>query len=215
MNKISTLWLASLLLAAVPGTGAGTIRLSFDADAPGTVPAFLRFESSAGLSGARWLAEPSDSPVTTPNIAVQTDSSGSPGQYRFALSTEAKSFRNGSVQASLRCVRGKNACGAGVVLRFVNPGNFVAAVCDLKTSTVTVLSMHDGTSQALGSARFESRERLWTTVTLDADGSALAVRISDRPVLTAKDPHPRAGEAGLLAEAGSVQSFDELVLAPR
>lgn len=215
MKRISTFWLASLLLVAVPGRGAGTVRLSFDSDAPGTSPAFLRFESSAGLSGSRWLIEPTDNPVTTPNVAVQTDPTGSPGQYRFALSTEAKSFQNGSVQAAVQCKRGRGACLAGVVMRFVNPENFVAAVCDFTKSTVTVLAMRNGKSRVLGSARFESRERFWTTAAVDAEGSELAVKISDRPVLTVKDPHPRSGEAGLIGEAGAIQLFDELTLAPR
>ncbi len=221
-KEILKRWGGRLLVLLVPAVlSAGTtsaadqIRLSFDEDAPGTPPAYLRFESSGGLSTGGWRVEPSDNPVTTPNVAVQTDSAGAAGQYRFALSTEAKSFRNGSVRASLRCGKAGSPCRSGVALRYAGPGDFVAAVYDFSKSTVTLFAMRKGKSETLGSTRFESLERFWTTVSVDAKGKDLAVQVSGRDVLKAKDPHPRAGEAGLIAEGGGIESFDELVLAPR
>ena len=204
-----------LLMIAAAALGSDAIRLHFDSDAAGTEPAFLRFESSEGLSSGRWRAVPSDNPMTTPNVAVQTDPQGSPGKFRFALSKEAGRFRDGSVQASVQCQTAGNPCRPGVVLRYRDPRNFVAVLCELSKSSVSVVQMRNGKLETLASAGYEARERFWTTVAVEAAGGRLEVRMGGRSVLTARDPHPQAGEAGLLSEAGSIQAFDELILTPK
>jgi hypothetical protein len=204
-----------LLMIAPVALGSGPIRLHFDSDAPGTEPAFLRFESSEGLSSDRWRAVPSDNPMTTPNVAVQTDPQGSPGKFRFALSKEAGRFRDGSVQASVQCQSAGNPCRPGVVLRYRDPRNFVAALCELSKSSVSAAQMRNGKLEILASAGYETRERFWTTVAVEAAGDRLEIRVGGRIVLTAKDPHPQAGEAGVVSEAGSIQRFDELILTPK
>jgi len=217
LNRTARFALALLVMS--PGAGRGiaadTIRIHFESDAAGSPPSFLRFESSEGLSATGWRVEPSDNPVTTPNVAIQTDPAGKAGQYRFALSSEARDFRDGDVQASLQCRTAKSPCRSGVVLRYKDPRNFAAAVYDFAKSVVTVFTVRKGKTEILGSAPFESLERFWTTVAVEANGGELTVKVSGRSVLAAKDPHPREGAAGLLSEAGSLQAFDDLILSPR
>lgn len=203
-----------LLIAGLCGgiTRGETFRLQFDSDAPGSAPAFVHFESSDGLPAPRWLVEPSENPMSTPNVLIQTDGSGKPGQFRFALSTEAKRFEQGSVQAAVQCRTKGNPCRAGVVFRYRDPENFVAAVYDFAKSTVTLFERRKGKSELLGSAPFESLERFWTTVALAGKGGGLSVSVSGRNVLKAHDPHPHDGEVGLISESGSLQAFDELVI---
>jgi hypothetical protein len=193
----------------------GTIRLHFDSDAHGTVPAFMRFESSPGLSSNWWRVEPDLNAFSTPNSVVQIDTAGHEGEYRFALSTQAKEFENGWVEAALRCASKTFPCRAGVALRYGDPENFLAAVYDFEKSAVSLIEIRKGKVEPLGSAPFASLQKVWTTVRLEARGADLSVQVSQRDVLKGTDPHPRKGSAGLLAEAGSRQGFDELLILPK
>ncbi len=187
-------------------------RVHFDSDFPGSAPVWMRFESDPGNTTSRWVCGPDELAVSTPNVLRQGDKRGAPGQFRFGLSTEAKEFRDGSVQISLLPKQTPRGARAGVVLRYRNPKNYLAALYDFTDNSVTVFRMHDGVRKDLGTGRMASIERSWTTLTLSARGHDLEVRVSNRPVFTAKDPEDGKGAAGLVAEGAVQMAFDELVI---
>ena len=205
------LFLTSFLLGA---SGPEAVRLHFDSDRPGAAPAFLRFEASPGLSEASWKSVPDKNAVTLENVAVQTSEKGSAGQYRFALSTEAKEFLDGSVKVSLKrqgaCA---SPCQGGLAVRFHDPKNFLGVVWSLASSEVSLVDVRKGNAKVLASGSVESNEPLWRTISVELKGPRVAVTVSEKQIFEAVDPKPAPGAAGLLAEGGSVIGFDELLIA--
>jgi hypothetical protein len=199
---------AAMALATRPA-----VRLHFDSDTAGAAPAFLQFEASPGLE-IRWRVNPYESPLSTPNVLNQAYPGDAPGNSRFALSTQAGTFRDGRVSVGTTRRTRANPCRSGVVLRYRDPENFVAALYDFQMSDVIVLSRRRGESRELFRSHFESLERGWTTVGLSGKGKDLAVTVSGRDVGTGHDPDPERGRAGLVAETGCLQAFDELVISP-
>jgi hypothetical protein len=206
--------LAVLLVPAVLALAARpAVRLHFDSDAAGAAPAFLQFEGSPGIKSF-WRVNPYENPLSTPNVVTQAFRGDAPGKWRFALSTQAGTFRDGRVSVGTTRLTRTNPCRSGVVLRYRDPENFVAALYDFQVSDVIVLSRRRGESRELFRSHFESLERGWTTVGLSGKGKNLAVTVSGRDVSTGHDPDPERGRAGLVAETGCLQAFDELVISP-
>ena len=191
------------------------VRLHFDSDRAAAPPAFLRFESSKGTSFATWKAIPDARAVTLENVAIQTDPSGAEGKYRFALSTEAKGFLDGRIVVSLRKEGACSPCRAGLALRYRDPENFLGIVYDIPKASVAVVRVEKGRSTTLGSASVRSDEPLWRTIGADFSGARVAVTVSGKPALDVSDPKPAPGDAGMLAEGGSVVGFDELTIEPK
>jgi hypothetical protein len=145
-------------------------------------------------------------------VAVQTDATGQPGHFHFALSTQPSSFLDGSVQAATKRAAVKGFARAGVVIRYRGPGDFVGALVDMSSRTVTAIAMRNGRAETLGAASIQSDEPVWRTVQLVASGGHLEVWVSRRKVIDARDPAPRPGAAGLVAEAPVPVAFDDLVI---
>ena len=199
---------AAMALAARPA-----VHLHFDSDTAGAAPAFLLFEGSPGLKSF-WRVNPYENPLSTPNVVSQAFHGDAPGKMRFALSTQAGSFRDGRVSVGTTRRTRTNPCRSGVVLRYRDPENFVAALYDFEKSDVIVLSRRRGESRELFRSHFESLERGWTTVGLSGKGKDFAVTVSGRDIGTGHDPDPESGRAGFAAETGCLQAFDELVISP-
>ena len=200
-------------VAAADAQPAGeTVRRDFDADAAGGVPGFFRFEGTPGLAPERWKAIPDAQALSRPMTAVQTDATGQPGQFHFALSTRPAAFLDGSVEAGTKRAAAKGFARGGVVIRYRGPGDFVAALVDFGSQTVSVLAVRGGKAETLGAAPIRSNEPVWRTVKLTADGDRLEVWVSRQKLIDARDPHPHDGSAGLVAEAPVPVAFDDLVI---
>lgn len=206
---------AALAAAALAAGPAPAIHLDFDSDQRGTAPAWLRFESTRGMTPDRWLVQPDARPQSLPNVAIQTVGKGEPGQYRFALSSEAKAFTDGKIRVAVEPKSTGGFCVAGVVLRYRGPGDFLAAVYETGSAELEIFEVRAGKRESLGRAKVESLERGWITVGLAADAGALEASVSGRKVLEARDPHVEPGEAGMITEGPTVAGFDELQIERR
>ncbi|HKB72501.1 MAG TPA: hypothetical protein VKH46_16840 [Thermoanaerobaculia bacterium] len=202
-------------LAAFAFADSGALRREFDSDAAGGTPAFFRFEGTPGLAPEKWKSMPDANALSRPMVAVQTDATGQPGHFHFALSTQASSFADGSVQAASRRAAAKGFARGGVVIRYQNPANFVAALVDFQSDTVTAVSVRDGKAQTLGAAPIRSNEPMWRTVRLAAAGDRLEISVSGQKAIEARDPRPHPGAAGLVAEAPVPVAFDDVVFERR
>jgi hypothetical protein len=203
--------LAAALAALPSGAAPNTVNRDFDGDTPGAVPAFFRFEGSPGLPAERWKAIPDAAAFSKSQVGVQTVSGGSPGQFHFALATQAGRFEDGSVEGLTKAA-GRGASHAGVVARYLDPAHFIAALVDFHAQTVSLVSMRGGKAVVLGSGAIQSTEPVWRTVRLEMSGKTLRVSVSGHLAVEAEDPDPRPGEAGLIAEAPVPVSFDDLAI---
>lgn len=204
--------LAAVFTAAVLAAAENAIRRDFDADAAGGTPAFFRYEGTAGLPPEAWKAIPDANALSRPMTAVQTRAAGRAGDFHFALSTRPLAFAEGSVQAASKRSAQKGFARGGVVIRYRSPGDFVAALVDFQSDTVTALVMRGGKAQTVGAATIRSNEPIWRTVRLAASGDRLEVWVSGQKLIEARDPQPRPGVAGLVAEAPVPVAFDDVVI---
>ncbi|HWC66192.1 MAG TPA: hypothetical protein VG777_08915, partial [Thermoanaerobaculia bacterium] len=62
----------------------------------------------------------------------------------------------------------------------------------------------------LGAAQIHSNEPVWRTVRLAAEGDRLEVWVSGNKAIVVRDPQPRPGSAGLIAEAPVPVAFDDV-----
>ena len=207
---VAVLLVAGALASSLPGAEPKTVHRDFDTDATGAVPAFFRFEGTPGLAPERWKTIPDARAFSKPNVGVQIATGGEAGHFHFALSTQAGSFADGTVQGLAKRAATKGFARGGVVARYSDPAHFVAALVDFQTQTVTLVSVRDGKAVALGAGAVQSDEPIWRTVRLEASGKTLRVSVSGRVVIEAQDPAPRAGAAGLVAEAPVPVAFDDL-----
>jgi hypothetical protein len=207
-------WALSAALGLICALSAAeerrTVRRDFDSDAVGAVPAFLRFEGSPGLSPEKWRVIPDASPMSRPFVAIQTEVTGDPGHFHFALSTQAGNFSDGFVQVSTKRAAAKGVARGGVVIRYANPENFIAALVDFQTQTVSAISVRGGKAQVLGTAPISTNEPIWRTVRIEASGKALHVFVSGQKAIEAEDASPRTGSAGMISEAPVPVAFDDL-----
>jgi hypothetical protein len=209
-SRSSAVVAAAVFAVAALSAAEEPIWRDFDSDAAGGVPAFFRFEGTAGLSPEKWKAIPDAASLSHPMVAIQTDATGQPGHFHFALSSEPPSFLDGSVQAATKRAAQKGFARAGVAIRYRGPGDFVGALVDMSSQTVTAISMRSGRAETLGAAPIQSNEPIWRTVRLVASGDRLEVWVSGRKVVDARDPAPRPGAAGLVAEAPVPVAFDDV-----
>jgi len=203
---------ATVFAAAALSAADDAVRRDFDSDTAGGAPGFFRFEGTGGLAPEKWKAIPDAASLSHPMVAVQTDATGQPGHFHFALSSQPSSFLDGSVQAATKRAAVKGFARAGVAIRYRGPGDFVGALVDMSSQTVTAIAMRDGRAETLGAAPIQSDEPVWRTVRLVASGDHLEVWVSRRKVIDARDPAPRPGAAGLVAEAPVPVAFDDMVI---
>jgi len=214
-GRIPAVIAAALFVAAALSAGDEAVRRDFDSDTAGGVPGFFRFEGTPGLSPEKWKAIPDAGSLSHPMVAIQTDATGQPGHFHFALSTRPSPFLDGSVQAATKRAAAKGFARAGVVIRYRDPGDFIGALVDMSSQTVTAIAMRDGKAETLGAAPIQSDEPAWRTVRIVAAGDHLEVWVSRRKVIDARDPAPRPGMAGLVAEAPVPVAFDDVVIDKR
>jgi len=216
LKKIGFLTLVSLVsVLSFPLSGAeepAKIRLHFDTDLAGAPPAFLRFEASPGIERSAWKTIPDKDAVTLENVVVQAIRTGALGQFRFALSTEAKNFLDGSATVSVKRQSPQNPCRGGLVVQFRDPKNFLGALWDFEKSSVSLVEMRKGVLRTLASDTVESNEPLWRTIDVELSGGTVAVLVSGKKAFEVKDPKPAAGAAGLLSDGPSNLGFAELML---
>jgi hypothetical protein len=201
---------AKAVVAQAAPTAREMVRRDFDSDAAAGVPGFFRFEGTPGLAPEKWKAIPDPQALSRPMTAVQTDATGQPGHFHFALSTRPAPFLDGSVEAATKRAASKGFARGGVAIRYRSPGDFVAALVDFGSQTVSVLAVRGGKAETLGAAPIRSNEPLWRTIRLSAEGDRLEVWVSRQKVIDARDPHPQEGAAGLVAEAPVPVAFDDM-----
>ena len=118
-ESIGRILAAGMLVAASAAAAPNAVHRDFDGDAAGGEPAFFRYEGTPGLPAERWKAIPDAAAFSKSQVGVQTVSAGQPGQFHFALSSQAGAFEDGSVQGLTRSVARGNARG-GIVGRYVD-----------------------------------------------------------------------------------------------
>jgi hypothetical protein len=198
--------LGALLLAG--SARAERVRHHFDSDSAGRPPGF--FDTVVwGLPGeADWKVLADMNPPSTPNKLLQTIANRPVGSIAVAL-RRSYAFENGNVSVALR----KGAGLAGIVLRAAGEKDFLVLFLDVANGDARLSSYREGKATELARGKAEIDQE-WGRLSVSASGPDVSARWNDKPLLTAKDPHPEAGRVGLATAGPGSTSFDEFVFEP-
>jgi hypothetical protein len=201
----------AILAAAGPAAAPKSFDYSFDLQVPGAPPAFFRFAVSDDGRADTWKIIPNGSPISRPNTLVQTDSSGGPARVHFALAEDPPEFADGVVTVSVLGSSKSPACSSGIAARYRSPSDYVGLCYDFRRETAILFSVRGGKREVLAaSAALEPRQHDWRTLRLTMKGKDLVAEVSEREVVRARDPEPRAGASGVFGTGGVAEFFDEL-----
>ncbi len=184
------------------------IRHHFDSDSGGRAPGFFDSVVWGTPGAAEWKVLADMNPPSTPNKLLQTLPNRPVGSIAVAL-RRTYSFQDGNVSVGLR-----NGAGlAGVALRAAGEKDFLVLFVDVASGEARLWSYRAGKPTELAHGKAEIDQE-WGKLVIVASGPEISARWNDKPLLTAKDPHPAAGRVGLATTGPGSASFDEFVFEP-
>lgn len=202
----------ALLLAAALGAPAqesGTaIRNHFDSDANMRAPGFFDFAVLGAPGPADWVVLADFNPPSAPNQVTQTKQDRPADSIAVAI-RRSVSFVDGRLSIGVKKASGRG----GILFRMVNERDFLVLLVDFGTGDARLLSYRGGkpTELASGQAQFNAE---WSVLEISTAGTDVRATWAGKALLTARDPAPAAGRAGMATAGRGAVSFDEFILEP-
>jgi len=183
----------------------------FEKDPPDALPA--RFEVALGGHG-----EPPDWIVSgTEQTHVLRQASTDTTGIHFPM-VLVKDFDGADVVARVRFryVDGKVDKAGGIVLRYVDAGNYLVARANAAEGDLRIFRVANGTRRTLpgGVVKGATDDTAWHTLEFRAEGSKLVATLDGKITATAYDSWFMRGRVGLWTKSDSVTEFDDLSFEP-
>jgi hypothetical protein len=203
-NRI--LLLAAIGLCSSLALRAETWRNHFDADGAFRPPGFFDFKVLVAPGDAKWMVLSDPNPPSAPNQLTQTIVSRPDGSIAAALRRNV-GFRDGKVTVEIKKIPSR----AGLILRFQGEKDFLALLVDQVSGEAKLTSWRSGKPTVLAQGK-TSMEGTWGLLVVRLAGDSVEAAWNDRALLSAKDPRPASGSAGMATEGAGNASFDEFVI---
>lgn len=200
------LGLAGAAASGQPSPSA--VRNHFDSDAAMRPPAFFDFVELGAPGRSDWVVVSDFNPPSAPNLVAQTVS-GRPDDAIAAAVRRNVSFRDGRLSVALK----KNSGRGGILFRMAGEKDFLVLLVNSSGSDAKLISYRGGKPEELahGHAAFELE---WGVLAIEASGADVKATWAGKPLLSAKDPAPASGRAGMATAGPGNAAFDEFVLEP-
>jgi hypothetical protein len=202
------LLLSSAALRAGAQASPSVIRNHFESDAPMRAPAFFDFVEVVAPGASDWMVMSDSNPPSAPNIAVQTVSDRPAESIAVAIRRNV-SFRDGRLSIALKRAHGRG----GILFRMASEKDFLVLLVDCASGDAQLVAYRAGkpTKLASGQAVFAVD---WGVLAIETSGTDVKATFAEKPLLSAKDPAPAAGRAGMATAGPGNVAFDEFVLKP-
>lgn len=104
----------------------------------------------------------------------------------------------------------------GIVLRYVDPGNYLVARANAAEGDLRIFRVANGTRRTLpgGMVKGATDDDAWHTLEFRAEGSKLVATLDGKITATAYDSYFMRGRAGLWTKSDSQTEFDDLAFEP-
>ena len=209
LRSACALFLAAALTAASSPALGEEIRSHFDSDSLMRAPGFFDlvvFGEQSKQTQARWFVLTDPNPPSAPYRLAQVNVNRPDGSIAAALRRNSE-MQDGTVSVFLKKGPGR----AGLILRMPDEKNYLLLLANTATGELVLTSERDGKSTELGKGT-GAFDRDWLKMTVKLEGPAVAVSVTDKPVLEAKDPKPVSGRVGVATTGPGEASFDELLI---
>ena len=204
--------MCALLLAvnfsAPAQQSGGVIRNHFDSDANLRAPGYFDFAVLGAPGPADWVVLADFNTPSAPNQVTQTKQDRPADSIAVAIRRSA-SFVDGRLSIAMKRASGRG----GILFRMVSEKDFLVLLVANGSGDARLLSYRGGkpTELARGQAELNAE---WGVLEISAAGSEVRATWAGKPLLTARDPAPAAGRAGMATAGPGPASFDEFILEP-
>lgn len=187
--------------------GPAPLVWDFEGDLVAQKPMQFSFDVTDGRSGGRWRVV--DDAGNRVLAQLETDGAG-----RRALTAvvDDQSMKNLRVSARVKSISGEAEHGGGLVWRYRNSENFLAARLDVRRQAVNLYRIVNGNRIRFGGAENVKLEaNKWYLLRIEHSGEKIKLYIDDEMICDARDKQfERAGKFGVLTPANAVTWFDDL-----
>lgn len=196
-----------LLALTLLGSGPLDRTWSFDGDSVGKPPAGFYFDTTNDRPDGKWQIVADEGRQVLAQLDNQRD------RHRLALAV-VKDINEKDVRVSckIKVVSGAVEQSAGIVWRYRNSENYLAARLDPVEKNVRLYRVVDGHRVSFGG---EDRKKLeinrWHTLRIEHRRGLVKVYLDDEMLFDERDRHfTRAGKIGLWTKGDTIVYFDDL-----
>ena len=194
-----------------PAPSTASFAADFEAMKPGEPPA--RFDFALGGHGEppRWIVTGAE------KSHVLRQDSADPTGIRFPIAL-ASGVEYGNVvgRCRFRYTGGEVDKAGGVILRYVDPGNYYVARANAAEGDLRIFRVANGLRRTLpdGVTKGASDDDQWHTLEFRAEGSKLTATLDGKFTVTAWDSYFLRGRVGLWTKSDSLTEFDDVGFEP-
>jgi hypothetical protein len=204
MNRVATLLMTVIGVAAFSQEIAMAETINFDQDTVGSLPAGWK----AGITGRgspKWTVERDDTAPSPPNVLKQSGSATFPWCIKSDTSIE-----NGSVEVKFKPISGSEDAAGGVVWRWKDGDNYYIARANALENNVSLYHTTNGRRITIKYVDAPVAKNQWHTLKVEFAGKSIRVAFDGKVYITQEDDHiAGAGAVGLWTKADSVTAFDD------
>jgi hypothetical protein len=197
-------YLLSLLLL---GAGPLDRTWSFDSDPVGKPPAGFYFDTTNDRPEGKWeiLADGER------RVFAQLDKNRDRRRMALAVVRDVE-VRNVRLACKIKIAAGEVEQSAGIVWRYRNSENYLAARVDPVEKNIRLYRVVDGNRVGFGGEDHKKLEaNRWYTLRIEHSGRLVKVYLDDVMLFDERDRHfTRAGKIGLWTRGDTIAYFDDL-----
>ena len=171
-------------------------------------PAFFDFVEVGAPGASDWVVTADFNPPSAPNVVVQTVANRPAASIAVAIRRNI-SFQDGRWSIALK----KGSVRSGILFRMASEKDFLVLLVDSPSGDARLVSYRGGKPVELARGQAVS-DMDWGELTIEASGADVKATWAGKPLLSAKDPAPKAGRAGMATAGFGNAAFDEFVLEP-
>lgn len=178
--------------------------ISFDQDAPGSLPAAWSAGSTGG-GAPRWTVEPDPGAPSGPHVLKQSGS----GRFPYCVLRDSV-LTDGFVEVRFKPLTGKADQAGGVIWRFRDGDNYYVARANALENNVSLYYTANGSRKTLKYVDAPVAGNAWHVLRVEFNAETIKVALDGKTYIELRDGHfPGAGAVGVWTKADSVTVFDD------
>lgn len=192
---------------------AAEVKIDFDADSVGKVPAGFTTAVTGDGDKGKWEVREDDTAPSRPRVLAQTSTDST--DMRFPLCVcDATSAKDVTVSVRFKAVSGSVDQAAGLVVRYQDKDNYYVTRANALENNVRLYRVVKGQRKQFAGKAATVAAGEWHTLKISIAGNHFAVSLDNTPLFEADDEtFSEAGKVGLWTKADSVTLFDDLKIA--